>query len=206
MLRPLLQYVAPYQTVCNYSNASSPASQPHVRGRERRHLERILVRTRSDADGAGQSGDSANSRPADVPSNVNPQDARRTPHGNHFQAIHAQPYAPAIDAQGNADCQTGQSGYLTGPFPAPNSPAAGRYPPASEKNFNPDSPTYLTDGFYQNQAGGSHVVVAPNTPGRRGLDLHRSPQPEERAVAMALRRRRKKKDPRDPGMSPFKAG
>ena len=38
----------------------------------------------------GKSGDSANSRPADVPSNVNPKTTKDAA-GNYFQAIHAQP-------------------------------------------------------------------------------------------------------------------
>ena len=89
--------------------------------------------------------------------------------GNFFQAIHAQPYAPAIDAAGQRRLPDRSDGLPHRPVARQRAAAAaGRYPPASEKNFDPDSPTYLTDGFYQNQAGGSHVVVAPNTPGDAG--------------------------------------
>ena len=38
--------------------------------------------------------------------------------GNYVEVQHGQPYAPAIDAAGNADCQTGQNGYPSGPLPA----------------------------------------------------------------------------------------
>jgi hypothetical protein len=80
--------------------------------------------------------------------------------GDYLQAYHNQPYQPAIDAQGNADCQSGQAGYLNGPLPAD-----GRYPAYSKQNFNPNNPN---DPYYVNHAGGSHVVVQPNTPGLAG--------------------------------------
>jgi virulence factor Mce-like protein len=165
---PMLQFVAPYQTVCNYTNYFLTGLSSHmsedVKGGT---IERILVRGDQTLMEPGKSGDSANSRPADVPSNVNPKTTKDVA-GNYFQAIHAQPYGPAIDSAGNADCQTGQTGYLTGPLPANGSAQASRYPAASEPGFNPDKPTYLGDNFYTNQAGGSHVVVAPNTPGDAG--------------------------------------
>ena len=47
---------------------------------------------------------------------------RRT--GDPLQALHAGAYEPAIDAQGNADCQVGQRGYLDGPMQP-----GGRYRP-----------------------------------------------------------------------------
>ena len=112
--------------------------------------------------------DSTNSRPADVPSNVNPQ-TTKDPHGQlTSRRSTRQPYSPAIDAQGNADCQIGQTGYLDGPVPGPNTPQPAATRPRPRRTSTRDSPTYLTDGFYQNQAGGSHVVAAPNTPGDAG--------------------------------------
>jgi hypothetical protein len=61
-------------------------------------------------------------------------------------SYHLQPYQPAIDGQGNADCQAGQNG-----FPD-RLVTTGRYPPSSD----PD------------ESGGSHVVFDPNTPGLAG--------------------------------------
>ena len=113
----------------------------------------------------GSLGSSDNWRPADLPSNVSPKTTKLA-NGNYAQVTHGQPYAPAIDANGNADCQTGQNGYPDGPLPAAGTPESGRYPPAKAgPNFNPNN---AGDPFYQNQAGGSHPVVAPNTPGLAG--------------------------------------
>jgi hypothetical protein len=135
-------------------------------------LERVLVRDDNTLQQPGRLGDSANWRPADVPSNVSPKQTKDAL-GNYFEAMHGQPYGPAIDAKGNADCQWGQTGYPTGPWPAASGPDAGRYPPASAptSEFDPNNPnplTYMHGDFYTNKAGGSHPVVAPNTPGLAG--------------------------------------
>jgi hypothetical protein len=108
----------------------------------------------------GRLGDSDNWRPADVPSNVNPKTAK-TAGGDYLQTLHGQQYEPAIDAAGNADCQRGQNGYPTGPFP----PGAGRYPPHAESGFQPDNPN---DPFYRDYAGGSHVIQLSDMPGLAG--------------------------------------
>ena len=80
------------------------------------------------------------------PNNPAPEEDRA------LQAAHTQPFAPAIDARGNADCQIGNSGYIDGPLPA-----TGRYPPA---------PT--SSDFDEEHAGGSHVVAEADTPGLAG--------------------------------------
>jgi hypothetical protein len=157
---PLLQFIAPYQTVCNnavywFSGLSGHLSEDVNGGT----VERILVRDDHTLIQPGRLGDSANWRPADVPANVNPKTTKSVG-GDYLEAYHNQPYQPAIDAQGNADCQAGQNGYLTGPLPSD-----GRYPPTAERNFVADNPA---DPFYRDSAGGSHLVVAPNTPGLAG--------------------------------------
>ncbi len=161
---PLLTYVAPYQSVCNQTVYFLTGLGGHmsedVKGGT---IERVLVRDDNTLQQPGKLGSSDNYRPADLPSNVNPK-TTKDGFGNYLEVQHGQPYAPAIDAAGSADCQTGQNGYLTVPLPAPNTPAAGRYPPFSEPNFNPNNPN---DPFYQH-AGGSHNVVAPNNPGLAG--------------------------------------
>ncbi|MGZ4200452.1 MAG: MlaD family protein [Thermoleophilaceae bacterium] len=165
---PMLQFAAPYQTVCNYTDYFLAGLGGHmsedVKGGT---IERVLVRNDNTLMQPGKEGDSVNWRPADIPANVNPKTAKDAA-GNYLEAFHGQPYAPAIDAQGNADCQTGQTGYPTGPLPATGTPEAGRYPPANSPNFDPSSPLYQNDSFFKNQAGGSHIVVAPNTPGLAG--------------------------------------
>ena len=128
-------------------------------------IERVLVRNDIGNQQPGSLGSSDNWRPADLPSNVNPKTTKLI-NGNYAEVQHGQPYAPAIDANGDADCETGQNGYLTGPLPASGTPQSGRYPPANAgSGFNPNN---ASDPFYLNQAGGSHNVVAPNTPGLAG--------------------------------------
>ena len=85
-------------------------------------------------------------RPADIQDNLDPQEAKDAS-GDPLTTLHRQNYAPAIDAQGNADCQTGQTGYLDGPLAEDF-----RYPPTNDPN----------------RLGGSHVVVDPDTPGLAG--------------------------------------
>ncbi|HEY1596342.1 MAG TPA: MlaD family protein [Thermoleophilaceae bacterium] len=163
---PLLAYVAPYQTVCDdtvyfFTGLGGHMSED-VKGGT---IERVLVRSDIPDQQPGKLGSSDNFRPADLPSNVNPKTTKLAS-GDYAEVQHGQPYAPAIDADGNADCETGQNGYLSGPLPASGTPESGRYPPAKAgSGFNPNNPN---DPFYLNQAGGSHNVVAPNTPGLAG--------------------------------------
>jgi virulence factor Mce-like protein len=163
---PLLTYVAPYQTVCNgtvnfFTGLGGHMSED-VKGGT---IERVLVRGLLSDPQPGTESSSDNWRPADLPSNVNPKTTKLS-NGQYAEVQHGQPYAPAIDSNGDADCQTGQNGYPTGPLPASGTPESGRYPPAKAgSSFNASNPL---DPFYLNQAGGSHNVVAPNTPGLAG--------------------------------------
>jgi len=170
---PMLQYVAPFQTVCNntvyfFTGLGGHMSEDVNGGT----TERVLVRNDIPLQQPGKLGDSANWRPADLPANVSSKSTKDAL-GNYFEAMHGQPYGPAIDANGNADCQWGQTGYVNGPLPSPNGADAGRYPPAdaSTSDFDPNAPnplTYMKGDFFTNKAGGSHVVAAPNTPGLAG--------------------------------------
>jgi virulence factor Mce-like protein len=140
---PLVEWAAPYQTVCNYTVWWLTGLGEHVSedvrfGTAQRSGLKSDNRTQdnristSDAD-----------RPADIPDNQDPQTQRDQSGRDPVVTLHRQNYQPAIDAQGNADCQTGQSGYLDGPLATDN-----RYPPSN----NP------------NQLGGSHVVLDPDQP------------------------------------------
>jgi virulence factor Mce-like protein len=153
---PMLQYVSPYQSVCSYGNYFLAGLGGHIsEGTSLGTAERVLVKT-DNMTQDNRWSDFPADRPVDVPRNVDPSDAYMPgqPKGPETvrQAAHTQPFAPAIDAQGNADCQIGNSGYIDGPL-AKN----GRYPPA------PDSPTFDADA-----AGGSHVVADADTPGMAG--------------------------------------
>jgi virulence factor Mce-like protein len=170
---PMLEYVAPFQTVCNnavyfFSGLSGHMSEDVNGGT----VERVLVRNDIPLQQPGKLGDSANWVPADLPANVSSK-TTKDKLGNYFEAFHGQPYGPAIDANGNADCQWGQNGYINGPWPSPKGPDAGRYPPAdaSPSDFDPNNPnplTYMKGDFFTHKAGGSHVVAGPNTPGLAG--------------------------------------
>jgi virulence factor Mce-like protein len=148
--RPAVEYIAPYQTVCNTTNYFFAALAGHFGGIEvpggTGHTVLQNQTNRTQDNSVGQIGAE---RAADVPSNLNPKTAT-DPEGEPLVASHTQTMRPAIDAQGNADCQTGQSGYLTGPLVTD-----GRYPPDSDE-----------DGVFL--GGGSHVVSDADTPGLAG--------------------------------------
>jgi virulence factor Mce-like protein len=140
---PLVEYVAPYQTVCNYwvyywTGIGEHVSEP-VRGG-------TVQRTNLKSDNRVQDNRLSSSEaevPVDVPADEDPHTAKE-PNQEPKQALHAGAYAPAIDAQGNADCVVGQRGYLEGPM-AP----FGRYGP--------------------NENGGQHLVWGPfDLPGLTG--------------------------------------
>jgi virulence factor Mce-like protein len=145
--RPALEFIAPYQTVCNYfvyflNPLGEHQSQPVAGGTG----ERVLLKgANSEQENALTTRES--SRPVDVPRDVDPNNPPRSPDGEPEASLHKQPRTPAIDAQGNADCEGGQRGYIDGPFPAD-----GRYPPSND-------PARL---------GGSHVVIGRDTPGLAG--------------------------------------
>jgi virulence factor Mce-like protein len=143
---PLVEYVAPYQTVCNYTVFWLTGLSEHVSedvrfGTAQRSGLKSDNRTQDNRISTSDS-----EVPADIPDNQDPQLAKDQI-GDPLSTLHRQNYAPAIDAQGNADCQTGQTGYLDGPLAQDF-----RYPPTNDPN----------------RLGGSHVVVDPNTPGLAG--------------------------------------
>ncbi len=134
---PLVEYVAPYQTVCNYWSYYWTGLSEHVSelvpgGTGQRSLMKSGTNIQDNRVNSTEAD-----RPVDVPVGVDPKQATDAG-GADLQALHSSAYTPAIDAQGNADCEVGQAGYLAGP----NVPG-GRYPPSTD-------PT---------QGGGSHVVL-----------------------------------------------
>ena len=143
---PLVEFVAPYQTVCNYTVWWLTGLGEHVSedvsfGTAQRSGLKSENRTQDN-----RISSSDGDRPADIPDGQDAQTARDQS-GDPLSALHRQNYAPAVDAQGNADCQTGQTGYLDGPLATDF-----RYPPSNDPN----------------RLGGSHVVVDPDTPGLAG--------------------------------------
>ncbi len=140
--RPAVEFIAPYQTVCSYANyfltpLGTHLSEPVAGGTSERILAKIAELTQANSLGTTES-----IRPVDVPIDEDPQEEPAA------QSLHTQYGGPAVDSQGRADCQAGQTGY-------PNRlVTGGRYPPDE-----------AGAGFV---GGGSHVVVDPDTPGLAG--------------------------------------
>ena len=140
--RPALEFVAPYQTVCNYFvyffNPLGTHQSSVVPGGA---SERILAKL-ADFEQENSLASTESTHPADVPTDKDPQAEPAQ------QSLHTQYGGPAVDASGRADCQAGQTGYPNRLVTSP------RYPPDSSSG-----------GFV---GGGSHVVVDPDTPGLAG--------------------------------------
>jgi hypothetical protein len=162
VLRPFAEFVAPYNTVCNNGTAFFTGLADHmsesVTGGT---AEVVLVKTGSNfqknAFNQNESG-----RPADVPANVDPQ-KYVDPEGSHYQVFHTALGGPAVDAQGNADCQTGQTGYTDGPV----NDAGSKYPPATIDDPSNPNPQAFND-WEKSKAGGSHTNFDTDLPGLRG--------------------------------------
>ena len=134
---PLISFVAPYQTVCDYFNYFFTPLGGHiseeVQGGTIERVSVVLANLVQD-DSVGHSDAD---RPADVPAGQDPQTA--TEAGEPLTRLATQFNAPAITSNGEADCQPGQNGYMNGPLNT-----TGRYAP--------------------NEEGGSHVLVDPARP------------------------------------------
>jgi hypothetical protein len=140
--RPAIEFVAPYQTVCNYlvyffNPLGTHQSAVVPGGTTQRILAKLVGTTQENSLGSTES-----THPVDVPSDEDPQGSPTQ------QSLHTQYGGPAVDSQGRADCQGGQNGYpdrlVTNP----------RWPADDSRG-----------GFV---GGGSHVVVDGNTPGLAG--------------------------------------
>jgi ABC-type transporter Mla subunit MlaD len=160
VLRPLAEFVAPYNTVCNNGTAFFTGLADHmsedVQGGT---SEVVLVKTGSNfQEHAFNQNESE--RPADVPANVDPQ-KYVDPSGDHYQVFHTSLGGPAVDAQGNADCQAGQTGYTDGPI----NDGGSKYAPANLAD--PENPASFK-AWENSQGGGSHTNFDTDLPGLRG--------------------------------------
>jgi virulence factor Mce-like protein len=154
--KPLINYAAPFQTVCNYTTMfTTGLGQHQSEGLQRGTGERVLLKTDNNVQD-NRFNNLFNDRPPDVPSDQDPHTAKVS--GQPLEIFHGGPYYPAIDAQGNADCQNGQFGYMNGPF------GPSRYKP--HKSLPGDDPANTQ--WSRQFAGGSHGVSADNSPGLAG--------------------------------------
>jgi virulence factor Mce-like protein len=140
---PLVEYIAPYQTVCNYWNyywtsISEHVSEPVPGGT----IQRVLLRS-DNRQQDNRLSDSTGEKPVDLPADQ-PAIGATQPGLGPLEALHTHPYGPAIDAAGNADCQTGQRGYLERLI------TGSRY------------------GVSDTELGGNHIVADSNIPGLAG--------------------------------------
>jgi hypothetical protein len=133
--RPLLDFAVPYQTVCNYPiyfiNALGEHLSEETGGGT---LQRIQLKV-ADREQPNDLTERSAARPVDT------EDSKQ-PGNNPPAALHTQASSPAVDPEGNADCQPGQFGYPR------RLVQNGRYGP--------------------NELGGQSVVQDADTPGRRG--------------------------------------
>jgi virulence factor Mce-like protein len=97
-LNPMVKYLGPYQTVCDYWNYWWTYLSEHLSEQTNQGFAQRALLNFSDAA---------------QPNNVGFQGAFEPANGqmggNEF--LHAQPYGAAIDNHGNADCEIGQRGY-----------------------------------------------------------------------------------------------
>jgi hypothetical protein len=139
---PAATYIAPFQTVCNYWNYWFTWLPEHLTQRDDLGTtQRVAIigtpgtnlpPPTAQTPIGGYSGLVANGKAAPSapsPDNPvpNPDNLKFEPHT--FPITHGNPYQPAVDSAGNADCQGGQSGYLLGdlrvPGQPPSNPAVG---------------------------------------------------------------------------------
>jgi virulence factor Mce-like protein len=126
--RPAIEYIAPYQTVCSYFNYFM-----HPLGEMQSVVQTgptgggtLLNQNVKNPNSNQQNnyGSSTGSRPWDILQGQKPQGAKDH-QGDPLFRLYAPAYNPAIDAQGNADCQLGQNGYPNGAL------GPGRYKPGN---------------------------------------------------------------------------
>jgi hypothetical protein len=155
--RPLFEYVSPYQSVCGTASSFFTGLSSHLsNGVTNGTSQNIQVKTGSNEQDH-KFNSSEGERPADIPSNIDPQNYFDTA-GDHYQIAMLTPYAPAVDSQGNADCQNGQYGYWNGPL----NPAGAPYHPTPLGNGE-------SFADWENRAGGgSHTVYDSDVPGLLG--------------------------------------
>jgi virulence factor Mce-like protein len=103
-LNPMLRYLGPYQTVCDYWNYFWTYLSEHISEQTSfGFAQRVLFN-----EGNPLQPNSVGTQGALSPANGGGFDNPVTG-GNEY--LHAQVYGAAIDNQGNADCETGQRGY-----------------------------------------------------------------------------------------------
>ncbi|MEJ7784004.1 MAG: MlaD family protein [Solirubrobacteraceae bacterium] len=135
ILHPLIRFVGPYVTVCNYFNyafthVGEHVTEPDPTGTSQRTLLNQAPRPRKPTDPSlGSIGARRPVNGEDVVSGQKPN-------------LHQNLYGAAVDTQGNADCESGQRGYIQ---------RAATYAPATDPEGKP-----------------LNIVIDPHIPGNQG--------------------------------------
>jgi virulence factor Mce-like protein len=146
--KPAVTFIAPYQTVCNYTvyflhplgEVQSQVQNGPTGGGTVLMQGVKLPNTSQPNNYATIEG----SRPVDVPPDMNPIGAKDAD-GNPLHRFYGTgPYPPAIDSQGNADCHAANIGWVKGPLNA-----RGRYPAGM----------YEAEGHPPNHPPGSRIMI-----------------------------------------------
>ncbi len=160
--RPAAEFIAPYQTVCNYW-----LYFVHPLGEHQSQLGMDKSGTvqnqgaKTVTKQPNNYGTIQGSRNVDIPPGMDargakaPLDGSMGPPGEPLHRLQAPLYNPAIDAQGNADCQRGQEGYPNGPFAT-----GARYGPGLLSDKTPaggNAP--ITDPDYPILSGGTFESI-----------------------------------------------
>jgi virulence factor Mce-like protein len=168
-LGPLIRHVGPHQTVCNSLNYFfTPLAEHQSEVVPGGTIQRVLIRLDPGLESGqiNRFGAYGSNRPADIPANQDPD------HEEEFYAFHGQAYQPAVDENGNADCQNGQNGFPNGPY---NGPGPVKYGPEVFDNTE-DEPPFPPAGDPPNEnaptaealGGGSSTVTRSDNPGNSG--------------------------------------
>src|SRR5215216_190237 len=162
--RPAIEFIAPYQTVCNYFlyfmhplGEMQSVVQTGPTGGGTALNQNVKV---PNSHQQNNYGSSTGSRPWDILAGQKPQGAKDA-QGNPLFRLYAPPYQPAIDAQGNADCQLGQNGYPNGAL------SDGPYPKGDVQDGSDEHGLPIPDKF----GTGSNGAIVPddnNLPGLSG--------------------------------------
>jgi len=127
---PAAKFIAPYQTVCNYWNYWFTYLPEHLSQQDNIGMtQRVSVigvpsgptgplPGNVEAPLGGYSGITANGKEGAVPPQGEPPEPGKFK-PRELPILHGNAYAPAVDGNGNADCQPGQTGYVLGQYRIP---------------------------------------------------------------------------------------
>jgi phospholipid/cholesterol/gamma-HCH transport system substrate-binding protein len=152
--RPAIEFIAPYQTVCNYPEyfllglgEHQSLIAPDKSGTVQNQGLKLVNQQQPNNYGTLNGSRNVDVRPGMKARGA--KDATGTLH-----RLQAPLYSPAIDAQGNADCQRGQEGYPNGPLATGGRYGKGQLPDGTPAGGN----AINTDDNYPILSGGTNVT------------------------------------------------